>query len=166
MPPSTTKKVVLYRWDRQPAEGFVGPPNYLSHDHIEWMTSDGRLELCPFDDCKALCFVSEPGKTDLFTDHPLFERRPRVAGLWTRFSFRDGDRLDGVLAHNLLDWPVTGYLIVPPQAGPARQKVFLPRVALLGTELRGVVGGPGLAAVRRDERANRPTGRQLTFFDG
>jgi hypothetical protein len=165
LPPSTTKRVVLYRWDRQPSEGIVNPSGYLLDDRIEWITPDGRLQFCLLEDCKALCFVSENGKADLFTEHNLFERRPRVPGLWTRFSFRDGGILDGILAHNLLEWPISGYFIVPPQARANRQRVFIPRVALVGTELRGVVGGSGLSA-RKNEKFKRVTpARQLTIFD-
>jgi hypothetical protein len=129
------------------------------------MTPDGRLQFCLFEDCKALCFVSESGRPDLFTEHNLFERRPRVPGLWTRFSFRDGGILDGILAHNLLDWPVSGYLIVPPQARANRQKVFIPRVALVATELRGVVGGSGLAALKSEKSKRLTPARQLSIFD-
>ena len=54
---------------------------------------------------KALCFISESGKADLFTVDSLFQRRPKLPGLWARFTFRDGEQLDGILPHNLLDWP-------------------------------------------------------------
>ncbi len=164
LPPSTTKRVVLYRWDREPADGIINPATYLRDSVIEWITPDGRLQLCPLEECKALCFVTETGKPDLFTDHSLFERRPRVPGLWTRFVFRDGSLLDGILSHNLLEWPNSGYFIVPPHAKATRQKVFIPRAALVRTELRGVVGGLGPAATKREELSPRP-GRQLTMFD-
>ncbi len=165
MPPSTTKRVVLYRWDREPADGIINPAAYLLDRVIEWITPDGRLQLCPFEECKALCFVSETGKADLFSQHNLFERRPRVPGLWTRFVFRDGALLDGILSHNLLEWPAGGYLIVPPQARASRQRVFIPRPALVRTELRGVVGGLGLSAAKREEIRSHSGGRQLTIFD-
>lgn len=165
MPPSTTKRVVLYRWDREPAEGIINPAAYLVDRLIEWMTPEGRLQLCPFEECKALCFVTETGKPDLFTGHNLFERRPRVPGLWTRFVFRDGALLDGILSHNLLEWPEAGYFIVPPQAKATRQRVFIPRAALTRTELRGVVGGSSVAVAKREEIEPGGRGRQLSMFD-
>ncbi|MBV8867303.1 MAG: hypothetical protein JO210_18040 [Acidobacteriaceae bacterium] len=165
MAPSTTKRVVLYRWDREPVDGIINPAGYLLENLIEWITPDGRLQLCSFEECKALCFVTEVGKSDLFTEHNLFERRPRVPGLWTRFVFRDGALLDGILSHNLLEWPNSGYFIVPPKAKATRQKVFIPRAALTKTELRGVVGGFGVALAKQEEIQFRLSGRQLSMFD-
>jgi hypothetical protein len=162
LPPSTTKKVILYRWDRQPEEGLINPASFLQETSLEWMTPQGRVDFCSFESCKAVCFVSESGKPDLFTEHNLFERRPRVPGLWTRFRFRDGALLDGILSHNLLEWPAAGYYIVPPQARANRQRVFIPRLALTGTELRGVVGGAAAAKLREAPLFEK---RQLTIFD-
>jgi len=131
-------------------EGIVNPGGYLLDDHVELITTTGSIQTPRYSEFKALCFVSETGKPDLFTDHPLFERRPKVPGLWTRFTFRDGDRLDGILSHDLLDWPVAGYFITPPRAGPVRQRVLIPRAALIGTELRGVVGRSTVAKGRKE----------------
>ncbi len=165
MPSSTAKRVVLYRFDRQPVEGIINPAAYLLERHVELITLDGNIQTALYTELKALCFVSEVGRADLFTDHSLFERRPKVPGLWTRFSFRDGDRLDGILSHNLLDWPETGYFITPPRAGAGRQRVFVPRAALKGTELRGVVGRSGLSSRRGQRRRASETSSQLTMFD-
>lgn len=164
MTSSTAKRVVLYRFDRQPLEAVVNPTAYLQSDYVELITLDGNLQTVGYGELKALCFVSEPGRLDLFSDHNLFERRPKVAGLWTRFTFRDRDRLDGILSHNLLDWPETGFLITPPRAGASRQRAFIPRAALLATELMGVVGTTAPAARRRgaESQADRS---QLRMFE-
>lgn len=165
MPSSTAKRVVLYRFDRQPLEGIVNPGAYLLEDRVELITLGGTLHSSLYTELKALCFVSESGQQDLFTDHNLFERRPKVPGLWTRFSFRDGDKLDGILSHNLLEWPAMGYLITPPRSGASRQRVFIPRAALLGTELRGVVGTSVAASALRKRTATGRDQDQLTMFD-
>lgn len=143
-------------------EGVVHPAAYLLPDHIELITLSGSLQTTTYQDCKALCFVSETGNADLFTEHSFFERRPKVPGLWTRFTFRDGDRLDGILSHNLLDWPEAGYFITPPKSGASRQRVFIPRAALAYTELRGVVGSSASARKQKPTRAEED---QLTMFD-
>lgn len=132
--------------------------------HVELITLEGTLENAAYSQFKALCFVSETGRADLFTDHSVFERRPKVPGLWTRFSFRDGDRLDGILSHNLLEWPQAGYLVTPPRAGASRQRVFIPRAALTGTELRGVVARSALASGRRTKTRARQDEAQLSIF--
>jgi len=162
---STAKRALLYRFDRQPVEVLVSAASYLFEQEIECITPDGLLHRVPFELVKSLCFFSEPGTADLFTEHPLFERRPKVPGLWTRFTFKDGDLLDGILSHNLLDWPAAGYLITPPRAGSHRQRVFVPRAAVMGTELRGVVGQSAFATrvpVRTEQEETR---RQLKMFD-
>ena len=165
MPSSTAKRIVLYRFDRQPVEGIVNPGSYLLDDHVELITLAGSIQNARYTEFKALCFISESGAADLFSEHPLFERRPKVAGLWTRFTFRDGDRLDGILSHNLLEWPPAGYFITPPKAGVTRQRVFVPRAALVGTELRGVVGRSAVASVTREKVDAEHPNRQLTMFE-
>lgn len=162
---STSKRVVLYRFDRQPLEGVVNPATYLRDHHVELITLDGNFETAAYQDFKAICFVSETAPADLFTVHNVFERRPKVPGLWTRFLFRDRDQLDGILSHNLLEWPEPGYLITPPRAGANRQRVFIPRAALVATELRGVVG-TSLAARGQGRKGEAAMGqRQLSMFD-
>jgi hypothetical protein len=163
LPSSTAKRVVLYRFDRLPQEAIVNPAAYLLERGIEVITTMGSLQLAPYGDVKALCFATESDRGDLFLVHNLFERRPKVPGLWTRFTFRDGARLDGILPHNLLDWPERGYLVIPPRAGAARQRVFLPREALTATELRGVVGVSGSA--RSELAAKKLQDVQIKMFD-
>jgi hypothetical protein len=132
---------------------------------VEVITLDGNLQTPAYGEIKAICFVSDAGRTDLFDDHRLFERRPKVAGLWTRFTFRDGDQLDGVLPQNLLEWPNAGYLLTPPHSGASRQRVFVPRAALSQTELRGVVGKPtGAPSPGSKPTVARDSG-QLTMFE-
>jgi hypothetical protein len=157
---STAKRVVLYRFDRQALEGIVNPAAYLLVDHLELITVSGTVHAVPYGEAKALCFVSEFASADLFQGQRLFERRPRVPGLWTRFTFLDGDQLDGILSHNLLEWPAQGYLLVPPKASASRQKVFVPRDALRKTELRGVVGAPAGASKRA-----KPDQKQIELFE-
>lgn len=144
---------------------IVNPAAFLLKDSVEFITLDGMLQSAAYGDFKALCFVTDASRFDLFTTHNLFERRPKVAGLWTRFVFRDGDRLDGILSHNLLDWPEAGFFITPPRAGANRQRVFIPRRALSITELRGVVGvsPTTLATAQKLKPARRDD--QLSMFE-
>jgi hypothetical protein len=155
----------LYRFDRQPTEAIVSVGTYLLEQGLEFISPDGMLQHLPFAEVKALCFISETGPADLFTAHPLFERRPKVPGLWTRFTFRDGDQLDGILPHNLLEWPMAGYLITPPRAASTRQRVFIPRAAVIGTELRGVVGRSTVATRQPGKAETEGTKAQLRMFD-
>lgn len=161
---STSKRVVLYRFERQTVEGIISPGAYLQDAGIEIMSLEGALSVFPYPDIKALCFVHEFGDPRLFSHHNLFERRPRVPGLWTRFTLLDGDLLDGILPHNLLEWPGQGFTITPPHATGLRQRVFIPRVAVKLTELRGVVG-ISLAGAAQQRRRRRVTPEaQLDMF--
>jgi hypothetical protein len=129
------------------------------------ITRDGNLQSVGYGEFKALCFASEGSQADLFQRDNLFERRPKTPGLWTRFTFTDGDILDGILPHNLLDWPAVGYLIAPPKAGAGRQRVFIPRAAVTSTEMKGVIGGSPAAVKRRPGQPAEEGAGQLTMFD-
>jgi hypothetical protein len=153
----------LYRFDRQPLEGFVNPHAYLRDHDLEIMTLAGAVQVSSYLDVKALCFASERAPNDLFTTHNLFERRPKVPGLWTRFTFRDNDQLDGILSHNLLEWPNPGFFLTPPRAGATRQRVFVPKEAVNRTEIMGVVGTSVLRAARPAKR--KSVEDQLKMFD-
>jgi hypothetical protein len=158
----SAKRVFLYRFDRLPIEGFAS--GSLSGGPLEVITQGGSLQSLEPSEIKAICFISEGGKADLFTADPLFVRRPKLPGLWARFTFRDGEKLDGILSHNLLDWPEGGYLLIPPRASAMRQRVFIPKTAVTDAECRGVVGRP---TPREGKKAVRPAvmpGEQLPMF--
>ncbi len=165
MTSSTAKRALLYRFSRQPVEVIVSVGAYFSAQSLEFITPDGLLQQAPFTEIKALCFFSESGPADLFTAHNLFERRPKVPGLWTRFTFLDGDQLDGILSHNLLEWPNTGFVITPPRASSNRQRVFIPRPAVVATELMGVVGRSAIARKQMLREKAADAQAQLKMFD-
>lgn len=159
----SAKRVFVYRFDRFPIEGFAS--GSLSGGPLEVITQSGTLHALEPSDIKAVCFISEGGKADLFTADPLFLRRPKLPGLWARFTFRDGEKLDGILPHNLLDWPEGGYLLIPPKASAMRQRVFIPRAAVTEAECRGVVGRPAAGAGRKAAEPVVRPGEQLPMFD-
>lgn len=165
MSASTAKRALLYHFYRQPVEVIVSLGTYLSDQHLEVITPDGLLQHAALAEIKALCFFSESGPADLFTAHNLFERRPKVPGLWTRFTLRDGDQLDGILSHNLLEWPPSGYLITPPKAASNRQRVFIPRPAVVATDLRGVVGRSAVASRQPRHAKAEDANPQLKMFE-
>jgi hypothetical protein len=140
---NSAKRVVAYRFERQPLEGFVHPSTFLLASGVELLTLSGAVQAISFADLKAVCFAGEPARFDLFEVHPLFERRPRFPGLWTRFTLKDGARIDGILPHNLAEWPAAGFLFTPPRASGARQRVFIPREALMKSEFQGLIGAGG-----------------------
>jgi len=163
---STAKRLILYRFDRQPSEALVHADAYLLAAGVELMSSDGNLQVIEYKDIKALCFAAEGAPTDLFREQTTFNRRPKTPGLWTSFKLRDGDILEGVLPHNLLEWPTHGYLLIPPRSNSYRQRVFLPRQAVAETVLRGTIGNKGLRGAKTAKKSDPPEAeRQLSMFE-
>ncbi len=137
---STTKKVVVRRFEREPLQGFVSPQTYLSATGVELLTPAGAVIQVPFQELKSVCFVK-----DWAEDQPeskVFLTRPKMDGLWVRMHFRDGEVMDGILSNNLLQWEAYGFTVVPPEPNSNNQRIFLPRQALLEMQVLGVVGSP------------------------
>ena len=155
----------MYRFKSQPVQGVVNTATYLQDGRIEFLTPDGNVDWATYEETKAICFVSEVGRYDLFSVHTQFERRPKLAGLWARFTLSDGDHLDGILPHNLIEWPIQGYLVTPPKAGANRQRVFLPRPAVIATELRGVMGVPVPTTLDKAQMTPEAAQGQIEMFD-
>lgn len=157
--------MILYRFDRQPLEGFSGGNRFSSADEIEFISLEGKVQRYLYSEVKAICFLAESGPATLFSEHSIYDRRPKLPGLWTRFFFRDGDVLDGLLSHNLAEWPEAGFSATPPHSGSLRQRVFIPRAAILGTELRGIIGKSARTASSRPEVTRNIANEQLGIFD-
>jgi hypothetical protein len=73
---------------------------------------------------------------------PIFLTRPKLEGLWVRMVFQDGEVMDGILPNNLLNWDIAGFTVTPPEPDGNNQKIFVPRQALRGIQVLGVVGSP------------------------
>ena len=140
----------------------MNPIQGLQEAHVEMITTGGTLQRARYEDVKAICVGTAGAKANLFVEDTVFERRPKLAGLWVRFSLRDGDRLEGILGNNLLDWPEHGYWITPPHAGPGRQRVFLARRALRSAEVLGVIGAKRLPTTK--EHLTTVDQQQLPMF--
>ena len=165
MSSSTAKRLILYRFDRQPVEALVHADAYLLAAGIELMFLDGNLQVIDYNNVKAICFAAEGAPADLFTAQTAFERRPKTPGLWASFRLLDDDLLEGVLPHNILEWPAQGYFLTPPRANTYRQRVFLPRQAVRETALLGLVGKANALASKTSKKVEVAGARQLSMFD-
>jgi hypothetical protein len=157
---STTKKVIVQRFDKEALAGFVSPLVYLTPSGVELLTVSGAIVEVPFEDIKTVCFVRDFHAADLTREKRLFTTRPKTAGLWVRMKFRDGDCMDGILANNLLLLEPQGFTLVPPDASLNNQKVFVPRAALTEIQVMGVVGSP-----LRKPKKRPPSEQQLKMFE-
>ncbi len=138
---STTKKAVVRRFDREPLAGYVNPVSYLQLTGIELLSAQGNVSVVPYDEIKAVAFVRDFENLQE-TEKRVFNTRPKMEGLWVSFRFRDGDVMEGVLPNNLLPVEPYGFTIIPPDPYSNHQRVFIPRMALRGAEVLGVVGSP------------------------
>ncbi|MBZ5608052.1 MAG: hypothetical protein LAP38_07340 [Acidobacteriia bacterium] len=157
---STTKKVLVTRFDREPLSGFVNPQSYLLAEGLELLSQGGAVSIVPYDEIKLVCFVRDFHQGEPRKELRLFGTRPKMEGLWIRMRFRDGDAMDGMLANNLLTLDSYGFSVIPPDPGFQNQRVFVPKAALTGVQVLGVVGSP----LRM--RKTKPTPKeQLEMFD-
>ena len=142
MTASTSKKVVVRRFDREPVQGFVSPQSYLRPEGVELLTLEGTILLLPYEEVKTVYFVRDFGVPETSGESRVFNTRPKINGVWVRLRFRDGDLMDGLLANNLLLLDPYGFTFVPPNTASAQQRVFAPRAALSEVQVLGVVGSP------------------------
>ena len=160
---ASNKKVLICRFDRESLQGFVQTPGGLETDPIELMRPEGSIVRIPAGETKLVCFVRDFEAGESWRDHRSFVSRPKSAGLWVRFQFRDGDWLEGLLPNNLLHIESAGFSSIPPDPTYQNQRVFIPRPALSGVEVLGVIGSP---LHRRAKKPAKPAGEgQLEMFD-
>lgn len=140
MTASTSKKVVIHRFDREPVQGFVNPQDWLRPACLEAITPSGTVAAFPYEDVKLVCFVKDFGPTDLRAERRRFTSRPKTEGLWVQAVFKDNDFLQGILPNDLSQTEVYGFLFAPPDAASNSQRVFVPRASLKEFKVLGVVG--------------------------
>jgi hypothetical protein len=161
---STSKKVMILRFDREPLEGFVNPQSFLETEGVHLLSQTGSLTVVPYQDIKMICFIKDFGQPPAEWARKRFASRPKSAGLWLRMRFRDGDIMDGLLNNDLLHLEHSGFTVSPPDRGAGSQRVFIPRAALTDLKVLGVVGSP-LRAGRRRKQTPAADERQLEMFD-
>jgi hypothetical protein len=141
LPASTTKKAVVRRYQRETLAGYVNPLSYLQPAGVELLSEAGNVSTIPYDEIKTVAFVRDfesPGSPERLA----FLTRPKMAGLWVSFRFRDGEVLEGILPNNLLPIDPHGFVVIPPDPNGNQQRIFVPRQAVLAVEVLGVVGSP------------------------
>lgn len=154
MASSTTKKAMVRRFHRETLPGYVNPVTFLQPEGVELLSEEGQVTVIPYGELKTVSFVKEFDTAA--EERQTFLTRPKMAGLWVRIRFRDGELLEGILPNNLLQVELHGFAVVPPDSYGNRQKVFVPRAALLAVEVLGVVGGPLKRTKEKAAPADQP----------
>lgn len=160
MTPTTNKKVLISRFDRESLAGFVSPATYLQPEGMELLSVNGTVLIVPYMEVKTVAFVRDFEQGEPRPELRSFTTRPKMAGLWVRMRFRDGETLDGVLANNLLLLDGIGFMVVPPDPGYQNQRLFIPKAALTLVQVLGVVGSP-----LRGGRRKTPPKDQIELFE-
>jgi len=156
---SANKKVLVVRFDRETLPGFLQTPGGLEGDSVELLRPDGSLVQIPFAETKLVCFVRDFDGGETWRQNRAFSNRPKTAGIWVRFAFRDGDWLEGIAPNDLLRVDAGGFQAIPPDPTFQNQRVFVPRSALSSVQVLGVIGSP--LRRRREPAAGQ---RQLEMF--
>ena len=140
--------------------GFIQTPGGLEGDSVELLRPQGSLVRIPFAEAKLVCFVRDFEGGETWRQHRAFSTRPKTAGIWVRFAFRDGDWLEGISPNDLLRVEPGGFQAIPPDPTFQNQRVFVPRAALSSVQVLGVIGSP----LRRRKEPAAPQ-EQLEMFE-
>jgi hypothetical protein len=111
--PSTHKKVIVRKHDRDSVSGYVAPSNFVVEGKLELLNTSGNVVAIALSDIKAVYFVREFSDIDLMP-RKTFTTRPRTEGLWVRLRFKDNEVIEGILPNDLAQNPAEGFLVNPP----------------------------------------------------
>ncbi len=161
MASSTSKKVQIWRFDRDFLSGFVTPLTCFTEAGVELLSLTGTVSIVPYSEIKGIQFVKEFESLGKSPVRRAFLTRPKMDGLWVRMRFKDGECLEGVLANNLLQLEPYGFTVVPPDYSYNNQKMFVPKAALAEIQVLGVMG----SALREGRRKPKAVKDQIGLFD-
>src|SRR5271154_265511 len=156
--PSTHKKVIVRKMDRDSVSGYVSPAQFVTEGKLELLNTSGNVVAMDLRDIKGVYFVREFGDSESLT-RKTFTTRPRTEGLWVRLRFKDSEVLEGMMPNDLSLTPAEGFLINPPDLRTNTQRIFVPRPALESLTVLAVIG-----ATRRQRRGLVTDTRQVPMF--
>ena len=154
--PSTHKKVIVRKIDRDTVNGYVAPAHFVREGKLELLNTAGNVVAIELSEIKCVFFVREFSDSDSLA-RKTFTTRPRAEGLWVRIKFRDGEILEGLMPNDLSLTTAEGFLVNPPDLRSNVQRMFVPRGALESLTVLAVIGA--------SKRQRRPTDlRQVPMF--
>ncbi len=158
--PSTHKKVIVRKTNRDSMSGYVAGDNFVADGSLEMLNTSGNLVRIDLGDIKGVYFVREFSDSEGLT-RKTFTTRPRSEGLWVRLRFRDNEVLEGIMPNDLTQSLSEGFLINPPDSRANTQRIFVPRTALSELKVLAVIG----AQPRRRKAAAAADERQREMFE-
>jgi hypothetical protein len=157
--PSTHKKVVVRKMDRDTINGYVAPADFVHEGKLELLNTAGNVVAINLRDIKGVYFVREFGDFDS-ASRKTFASRPRTEGLWVRLKFKDSEILEGMMPNDLSHTTAEGFLVNPPDLRSNTLRIFVPRTALESLTVLAVIG-----AARRKRKGLPADTRQVTMFE-
>jgi hypothetical protein len=158
--PSTHKKVVVRKLDRDSVNGYVAPTSFVVDGKLEMLNTAGNVVSIDLKDIKSVNFVRDFNDPD-GAARKTFTTRPRTEGLWVRVKFRDNEIMEGMMPNDLAQLLPEGYLLNPPDTRSNTQRIFVPRSAVSVMTVLAVIGG----AQRRRKMTHPPEDqRQVPMF--
>jgi hypothetical protein len=155
--PSTHKKVIVRKMDRDTINGYVAPSHFVQEGKLELLNTAGNVVGIDLREIRAVYFVREFGDSESMS-RKTFTTRPRTEGLWVRLKFKDNEVLEGMMPNDLSLTTAEGFLVNPPDLRSNTQRIFVPRTALESLTVLAVIG----AARRRRAVADQ---RQVSMFE-
>ncbi len=155
--PSTHKKVIVRKMDRDSINGYVSPTNFVREEKLELLNTAGNVVAIDLKDIKGVYFVREFGDSESL-QRKTFTSRPRTAGLWVRLKFKDNEIVEGMMPNDLSQTLPEGFLVNPPDLRSNTQRIFVPRTALDSLTVLAVIG------VTRRRKVTPTDQRQVSMF--
>lgn len=138
--PSTHKKVIVRKMDRDSIAGYVAPANFVREGKLELLNTAGNVVGIDLREIKGVYFVREFSDSESLL-RKTFTSRPRTEGLWVRLKFKDNEIVEGLMANDLAQQSSEGFLLNPPDLRSNTQRIFVPRAALDSLTVLAVIGG-------------------------
>ncbi|PYX92327.1 MAG: hypothetical protein DMG67_07215 [Acidobacteria bacterium] len=156
--PSTHKKVIVRKLDRDAVQGYVSPSSFVNEGKLELLNTSGKLVFIDLHEIKGVYFVRDFNDSESL-NRKTFAARPRSEGLWVRLRFQDGEVIEGMMPNELTQLSADGFLIIPPDTRSNTQRIYVPKQALESLAVLAVIGGP---QARR--RKTQPAEAQVPMF--
>ncbi len=153
--PSTHKKVIVRKLDRDSVSGYVTPAHYIQDGKLEVLNQAGTVIGIDLREIKGVYFVREFGDSEALA-RKTFTTRPRTEGLWVRLKFKDGEIVEGLMPNDLQLQSNEGYLINPPDLRSNTQRIFVPRGAIESLNVLAVIGGTSRRRRGADDQRQVP----------
>lgn len=137
--PSTHKKIIVRKMDRDSISGYVSP-TFVVDGNLEMLNTAGNVVSIDLKTIKSVSFVRDFNDPD-GPARKTFTTRPRTEGLWVRLRFRDNEIIEGMMPNELAHLMPEGYLLNPPDTRSNTQRIFVPRSAVSSLTVLAVIGG-------------------------